>query len=600
MKNKIIILKKRFIKTLSTSSLCYLLGVGLLFLSCKNDLLDTAPYGSLASSNMWTTENLTDLGVAGVYQALRLGITTGSVSGRELYQFDRFVTSQHRGSDAYLTGTITTANGMFSGVWQEMYEGIHRANTAIDAIHNISPIAAEKKARLIAEMKFLRAYFYFRLNQVFKGVPIYLEPVTLDETVRPRDSESAVWQQILADLTDCINENNFPDRYAAGDGNYGHATKGAAYALRGKVYMYLQDWSNAESDFIQVEQAGYALFNDYAALFLEQNEQSPEMIFSIQHMPVNGFGSTTQFFLGTRSGFGSNWTEYSITPDAVDAYENVDGSPFNWDDVIPGYSTKSVAQREVYFFRNNLTETEINAAVNRGVDMSDYLPDGNEERIMQAYADRDPRLTANVITPYSTYFGREIEGADRWFTSRWPFRSENLPTLDILPDTRNFFYYLHRKFVYTGSNQLPNRTSGGIDFPIIRYADVLLMRAEAVNELGRTEEAVQLVNRVRIRAGVAALNSSAATMVAGPDDLRERIRRERRVEFIGEGISYFDELRWQTWRETVFYEGNGLKQIWGAVVVPYLWQGDHQYTWAVPLTEIQRNDAITQNPGWID
>lgn len=567
--------------------------------SCKDDLLDTAPYGSLSSSTMWTTENLTDLGVAGVYQALRMGYTTGGVSQRELYQYDRFVTGQYRNTDPFTSGTITSSNSLFSSSWQEFYEGVHRANTALAALPT-TPVTDEKKARLTAEVKFLRAYFYFRLNQQYKGVPLYLAPVLLEETTKPRATEAEVWAAIIQDLTEAINEPNLPDKYGRGNSNFGHATKGAAYALRGKAYMYLREWSKAEEDFKAVELAGYGLFNNYATLFQEANEQSEEMIFSIQNIPLDGFGSTTQFYLGTRSGFGSNWTEYSVHPDHVDSHENIDGSPFNWDEVIPGYSSKTPAQREVYFLRNNLTAGEIAAAAQRGADMSLYLPTGNEGRIKVAYENRDPRLQINVITPYSTYLGREIEGADRVFTLRWPFRSENLPTLDILPDTRNFFYYLYRKFVYTGSKQLPNRVSGGIDFPLIRYADVLLMRAEAVNELGRTGEAAELVNMVRRRAGVAELNSSPATMVTGQDNMRERIRKERRIEFFGEGITYFDELRWNTWKETVFYPGNGLKQVWGRVVVPYNWQGDHQYTWAIPLTEIQRNPTITQNPGWVN
>lgn len=565
--------------------------------ACKTDLLDTSPYGSLSSNNMWTSDNLTDLGVAGVYQALRLGIGT---SNKDLYQMDRFVTSQYRDNDALLTGSATPNNGMFSEIWKDMYEGIHRANTAIVSIRDISPSEPDKKARLIAEVKFLRAYYYFRLNQVFKGVPLYLEPVAVDELNKVRETEQKIWDIIIDDLTDCINEENLPLKYNSGNTNFGHVTKSAAYALRGKAYMYTMQWDLAERDFIEVENAGHTLFDDYQALFLEANEQSDEMIFSIQNLPVENFGTNTQFLCGFRSSFGSCWTTYNISPDLVEIYENADGSPFNWDDVIPGYSAKTPQQREVYFLRNNLTEAEIAAAASRGADMSVYLPNGNEERIKMAYADRDPRLKANVITPYETYLGREIEGADRVFTSRWPFRTELLPTIDLLTDTRNLFYYLHRKFVYTGSHQLPSRTAGGIDFPIIRYGDVVLMRAEAVNEQNRTDDAVTLVNKIRTRAGVGLLNSSPETTVAGQSDMRKRIQKERRRELVNEGVSYFDELRWRTLKETVFYEGNGVKQVWGGIVIPYLWKGDELYSWAIPLAERQRNPSLTQNEGWIE
>lgn len=568
---------------------------------CRKNLLDTTPYTSISSSNMWTTSNLTDLGIAGVYQQLRMGYATGAASGRELYQYNRFVEGQGVDSDPFLTGTATTANGTVSAVWQDLYEGIFRCNDAIDNLSKVSPSPDSVKARYTAEMKFLRAYFYFRLNQLFKGVPIYLEPRNTEDLLRARNTETEVWTQVINDLTDAIGEPQLPAKYAKGSPSFGHATKGAAYALRGKVYMYQQDWANAIADFQNVKNSGYTLFNGtYRDLFLEANEQSDECIFSLQNLPIDGYGSNTQFFCGTRSSFGFCWNTYVISPNLVEAYENLDGSPFNWDTYIPGYSTKTVAQREVYFLRDNLTDAEKTAAATRGADMSQYLSTGNEARILAVFAKRDPRLAANVITPYSTYLGRNINGADQTFTMRWPFRDENPSTLDLLTNTRSYFYYLHRKFVYTGSTQLPNRTSGGIDFPIMRYAEVLLLWAEALNEQGNTSSAITLVNEVRGRAGVGLLNSSSATTVAGQDDLRKRIRHEHLVEFPNEGVSFFDEMRWKTWKEDVFFTGNGIKQAWGRVTVPYVWLGDQLYTWPIPLTERQNNPLLIQNTGWID
>src|SRR3546814_247690 len=202
--------------------------------SCSKNILDTAPYSSVSNTTMWTTDNLTDLGVAGVYNALRLETGhSGLTTVHELYQTDRFsFTGQGRWDEPLLRGTITAGDPMFAKVWQHMYEGIQRANDAIANIPEKSPSADEKKARYLAESKFLRAYFYFRLNQVYKGVPIYLEPFTPSEATKPRATEEEVWNQIIADLTDCINEENLPDRYEAGNGSYGHITKSAAYALK--------------------------------------------------------------------------------------------------------------------------------------------------------------------------------------------------------------------------------------------------------------------------------------------------------------------------------------------------------------------------------
>jgi len=571
--------------------------------SCKKDILETEPYSSVSSATMWTTDNLTDLGVAGVYNALRLGIgNSGNTSPYELYEMDRFsFTGQGRWDEPLLTGTITAGDPLFATIWQYMYEGIQRANDAILNIPLKSPSSEEKKARYVAECMFLRAYFYFRLNQVYKGVPIYLEPFTADEVTKARSSEAAVWDQIVADLTACIQEPNLPDRYQAGNANYGHITKSAAYALRGKAYLYREEWAKAAADFKKVQEAGHSLFVDYKALFEEANEQCPEMIFSLQHRSESGYGNNFQLFCGWPSVFRRGWNYYMPSPNLVDLYENIDGSPFNWNAIIPGFTSLNVDEREVYFLRDNLTAEEYEAAEKRGAKMSLYLPNGNEERIKKAYENRDPRLQATVLTPYASFRGAfnftDVESVQ---TMRWPFRGQAAVGGDIQSDTQINFYYFYRKFVQEGVTGLVDRNYGPTDFPFIRYADVLLMWAEALNEQGLQDEAVAKVNEVRARAGVALLNTNAATQVTGQDNLRERIQNERRVEFPNEGINYFDELRWETWKDKVFQAGNGKKQIWGTNVSNYNYKGDFLYTWPIPTGEIQMNPNLVQNPGWID
>lgn len=567
--------------------------------SCKKDLLDTAPFDQVATASMWLTDNLTDLGVTGVYNALRNNY--GNANGHELYQMDMFsYVGMSRSATAMMQGTILPNNGFFSDQWRGHYEGIIRANDAITNIPLLSPSVETKKARLIAESKFLRAYFYFRLNEMWRGVPIYLEPVKYSEFTRPRSTEQEVWDVIMKDLTDAINEPNLPNRYPKGNANFGRATKSAAHALRGKVHLYNRRWAEAAADFAAVEQMGHGLFPNYRELFREANEQSEEAIFSIQNVGINGLGSSTQFYCGTRSSFGSCWNSFLVSPNLVDMYEKTDGSNFNWDDVIPGFTSLTPAARQVYFLRDNMSAAEITAARNRGANMDLYLPTGNEARIRQAYENRDPRMNFSVIVPYSTYNG-VLGAGPATVTSRFPFRTDNPPTFDLRTDTQAFFFYLHRKFVHEGNNELLNRAFGPIDYPVIRFADVLLMWAEALTEMGQLNDAIQRVNRVRARVGMPALQTSNAalpTFVSGQADLRERVRKERRIEFINEGINYYDEVRWRTWRETTFRPGNGVLQIWGQASVPYNWAGDFLYLWPIPQVEMERNPNLTQNPGW--
>lgn len=343
-------------------------------------------------------------------------------------------------------------------------------------------------------------------------------------------------------------------------------------------------------------------------LFKEANEQSDEMIFSAQNISVDGLGIDMQRYVGFRvsggvSG-GAGWNHYLPSPDYVESFECKDGKPFNWDDFLPGYNAMTPAQRKVFFLRNNLTQAEKTKFTTEGAAMQHYLDNGNEARIKKAYEERDPRLMATIITPYSTYLGTRDNTTVNTYTLRWPYRTFDSPTFDIITDTNTKLYYLYRKFVAEGISEIVNRDYMPIDIPLIRYADVLLLLAEAINEQRYDPEAIAIVNQVRARAKHALLQNTDAskpTYVTGQENLRQRIRNERRWEFGLEGINFFDEYRWGTWHETKFKPGSGEKQIWGQLDgSPYAWPGDYYYAWPIPRLEVEMNSNIKQNEGWKD
>lgn len=580
--------------------LIIIIAAAALFNACDQDMLDTTPYDAINSENMWSTESLADLGVTGVYQSLR-----SDYIGLSTWYFDSWsFTGMEKDLSNLTRGTVISTDGFFSTYWKQGYEGIHRANDAILNLEQRAPLDSVKRGRLIAECKFLRAWFYYNLNQVYKGVPVYLEPINLDECTRGRETEAKVWETIISDLTDCINERDLPNIYIKGNANYGRATKAAALALRGKVYMWMKDYSKAEADLDTVGKLGPKLYTgNYKKLFKLENEQDPEMILSVQNIAEEGLGSSAHGNLAVPNSYPQGWNPNMPSPDFVESFEKADGSPFNWDDFLPGYSSMTPAQRAVFFLRNGLTTAEFNKLKNAGADMTKYLTTGNEERLRPAYENRDPRLATLVITPYSTYNGC-VNGIANTYTLRWPWRtgSDNNPPFDLRTGSNSMFYYLWRKWVVEGIEIYPNKYVP-IDQPLIRYADVVLLLAEAINEQGFSQKAVDLVNSVRTRAGHIALQTTDAglpTYVSGQENLRDRIHNERCWELACEGVNLFDEMRWGTWKEKKFYPGNGIKQIWGTLTGAYSWKGDYLYKWAIPQTECEMNSNIVQNDGWIN
>ena len=604
------------ILTASALSLC-------LLTACSN-VLDTSPANNPSSEIMWTNENLTDMGVAGIYANLRNlceSTSNGNSAAVGFYGFDCYGTTGQMVRNTALTNAPNVGSGVFSNTWKRMYEGIHRANDAILNIPLKSPVSAEKKGRLVAESKFLRAFYYYMLNQLYKGVPYYDVPVVPADATKSQETEAFIWEKVIADLTDCINEPNFPDNSY----KEGRASKGAAYALRGKAYMHTKAYDKAAADFAKVGECGYSLFQGgYKELFLEANEACSEMIFRVQNIAETGYGNQVQRFVGTNSATGGGtvhgWNDYMATPDVVDLYENADGTPFNWDDVIPGYSTMPAAKREVYFLRDTKKNgAEIHAQVTTAVEdrlkalektYSDirifYLEEGNEARIRAAYTNRDPRLEMNVITPYSTFKGWRNTPAEAFeSTYRIPTAGttrEDRAVADFWPNNGNKTggnsYYFHRKFVWEGFNTV-QRDYGPTDEPIIRYADVLLAWAEALVEqpTPNLSLAAEKVNMVRGRSSVNMPN----VVYTDKEDLLKKIKQERKREFVNEGVDFFDEMRWGTLKESKFYTGNGAKSVWGAIIggTAYAWPSTGDLNiWPVPTAEVERNTNLVKTPGW--
>jgi SusD family/Starch-binding associating with outer membrane len=217
-------------------------------------------------------------------------------------------------------------NLAFVDPWSGYYAAIYRANVAIQGISGAS-IDETLKARLIAENKFLRAYFYFFLVRGWGGVPLITEPLAPSEFAQQRATAEAVWAQIEQDLTDAIAALPERSQYAGAD--LGRATKGAARALLAEAYLHQGDYANALQQAEAVIGSNeYGLFADYETLFSRAGENSNESVFEVQATALPGGGanqrsaaSQYQQVQGVRGTPNIGWGFNNPSAELEDSYE---------------------------------------------------------------------------------------------------------------------------------------------------------------------------------------------------------------------------------------------------------------------------------------
>lgn len=561
--------------------------------SCES--LDYVPGDQLSENTFWKTEEHARQAAVGMYNAMRQPWCFGMEFTFDMCSDIADGTSPW--SDVSRGNTFTSASSGVQNHWQYLYELVHRTNTVIRNVKDM-PISQETIDRVTGEAKFLRAMAYFRMLNCWGGVPYYDESCDINESFAsldsPRISADELRNKILSDLDDAINL--LPVEWKAED--YGRASKGAAYALRGKVYLFNKEWEKAKADLEEVvynrtNNYGYVLHDDYNDLFrLYNGRTSHEMIFSIQSLD----GNTAGYALDIVSYFGNKSTmrliaSNRIVPSVrlVDMYENLDGSPFDWDDVYPGFNQGDET------FRRNLLCVAINDASTEIIDTLNC----DIAKVKSVYENRDPRLCLNVITPYSHYLGTDAGSnpMDKQFVLHDPTKGgAPIESAAFIRNSEGWNSYFWRKWIPTGNldGYWGEYTRTPYEFPLIRLGDVILMLAEAYNETGQTAKAVEEVNKIRKRAGMPGLNSGASWLaVKGADDMRIRIRNERAYELAGEGQRYWDLRRWGI-LETAFKDAT---DIYGNLMYTKTYQQRHEI-WPIPLVELDRNRNLVQNQGW--
>lgn len=486
------------------------------FIACNNEL-NIDPTDFYTQDTFWETSDQAIGGLTGCYEVL----TSGSFYGGstpflfETMSPNAFNYSNAQAANDFALGTQTgTTSGINETYWEGAYKGIGRRNTVIEKVPAIN-MDADLKARIIAEAKFLRAFYYDKINTVFNGVPLILTiPDVEEHSQLPRNTYEEVLEQIMKDLNEAVEV--LPVSYPAEE--QGRATKGAALALKARILLQNRDYEQVIQITEQIFALGeYELFSDYNGLFRKANEGNSEIIFDVRfHAPeiTNSYDIILAQF-----------STQAPLQGLVDVYQMIDGKP---------------------------------------ITKSDLYDPGNP------YNQRDPRFEQTIL-----YLGA-------------PWRGRTAIEVDLHQTG-----YTFRKFTEYNAETEGTIVDSDVNYIVIRYADVLLMYAEAANEInGPTQAVYDALNAIRSRPTVE-MPHLPSGMNQG--QMREMIRLERRIELAGEQSYFYDIRRWGTIEDEMtgpIYNHNG------EVIQVRSFDPARDYLWPIPYEEIDLNPNLEQNPAY--
>lgn len=541
--------------------------IAMFFTSCE-DYLDKKPLDNPSGENFLQNEYELEMAVAGCYNSLWKGGLPYMIPLDALSDI-----GWSRDGDAIQwagKGLTNSDNSYTAGHWSNFYRGIGRCNYILAKAPELSSkVSADKYNRLIAEVRFLRAYYYSLINELFGGVPLVTKPVELSESQIPRSTKDQVTDFILSELDEAAKYLLI----TAGGEDKGKATKGTALALKSRIALYNGRWSDAAQAAKDVMDMNlYSLYNNYGDLFFYKGQNASEIIFTVQYKKgIMTMGIPQAFYSRMAKGYSNKVPVQSL----IDSYECIDGLPI---DKSPLFDpTKS-------------------------------------------FDKRDPRLNFTVVLP-QTLFINIIYESNKDSLKTWDY-STNPPKRVGNTDATNayasFSGYLWRKYADIADKD--DRSNCEIDFILFRYAEVLLNYAEAQIEANQIDQSVyDAINAVRTRPSV---NMPPIALGKTQSELRSIIRKERKYELSCEGLRLFDIRRWNIADKvmagdllgripkgylsnapaidengTPDYSSVANKSMMRVIEVR-LFDKTKDYLWPIPRIETEVNKALVQNPGY--
>ncbi len=498
-------------------------------ISCNKDFLDSKPSDKLSDANFWKTSDDAKAGVTAIYNQMQ---SNTYIYGWHLFT-DAITPIAWSWNDAgigYQAIAKGNATAAMAGVVPERWKALYKGIYLANlAIKYLPDVSMDETLK--AKLK--AEAMFLRALFYFNLVDVYGGVPLLTEVLDLNSDQPA--RSTKSEVVDFIvaecteAEKTLP---ASNDApNVGRATKGAALTLKAKAYMLDNKFAEAAAACQQVMGMSYGLYNNYEAMFTTvAAENNVEVIFDVQYAaPGLGEGSVQDARFGPASTSSAGFNSVFPTQQLVDSYEMKNGK--------------------------SITEPT-----------SGYDP-------ANPYANRDPRLDYTIVRPGATWRGL-------------PYAN-----ISIQGGSATYLGYLFRKYILTVTGFLVNDSP--LNFIVFRYADVLLMYAEAKNEVSGPDATVyNAINQVRARPGVNMPPVAAGKTQA---EMRETIRNERKIELAFEGIYYSDIRRWGIAKDLM--NGKVIRKINGDQLDTRSFV-DAFNLWPIPQTEIDLNPTLEQNPGY--
>lgn len=551
-------------KHISILGFCFIAGVAVLP-ACSDKQLEVEPRDRLTDANVWNDPGASDLFLNDIYRSLPDGNNwydpIENWSDNTICGF-AWPTSRTLIQQAIYSPANAGLSGEVSNIynWSTQYTNIRKCNVFIKNVTASATLTADYKKVKLAEARFLRAYFYHNLWMAFGGVPLITDVLDVetqgDDVFRPRNTAD----ETLAFVTsECAAV--YPDLPPVpASGKIG---RGAAMALKGWCELFAGKWADAAASNKKImDELGYDLDPDYAALFLSKGNSSKESIFYREYAPPgSGKGGSLDGLIGptfTKGGAETSWGGMNPTQDLVDDYAMDNGKVIT--DPTSGYDPQN------------------------------------------PYKNREKRFYQSIVFDGSWFYNDTI------YTRRG-IGSPNEIDLTDRDDAGQTGYYPRKRMatdITLGAASWDGYTSYQ-NYIIFRYAEVLLNYAEAQNEaVGPDASVYAAVDKVRDRSDLTGLPAGL-----NKDQMRTAIRRERRVELAFEDKRYWDLIRWKIAEVNLNRPLRGISiTVGGNGVLQYApidaRGGDRKffagknYLFPIPQNVIEQNPKLQgkQNPGY--